>query len=75
MILIENDNVCGFTFIGKESFDSRPEFLSSPNTYGVLHIFPVYTCVRFIELITQFRPYHDFFSKVFFFFAYRHFAP
>ena len=50
MILIENDNVCGFTFIGKESFDSRPEFLSSPNTYGVLHIYSSFVFCHFSSL-------------------------
>ena len=29
-----------------------------------LLISPVYTCVRFIKVITQFQPYHDFFKRI-----------
>ena len=31
----------------------------------VFVILPVYICANFFKIITQFRPYHDFFSKTF----------
>ena len=35
MILLENNSVCHFSFIGKEGFDGHPESLSVRNTLGV----------------------------------------
>ena len=35
MVLMENDSVCSFTFIGKDEFDGHPEFLRVRNTFRV----------------------------------------
>ena len=58
------------SILGKRSVTVFQDFLMSvivlePFFPLVFVILPVYICANFFKIITQFRPYHDFFSKTF----------